>query len=749
MVKLFGIISNFSGSMLYNSSSWNSNYNFEIGRYSPSQNRHFEGSINEARVYAKALTESQVKQQVHQEIFNNGGNVRGSVIPKDIEGLQWSDLILYYKMDILDKGETTDSSITSVNGDLNNMRTYQDYTAPLPYITKSGGSGDWKDADNWLHGDVWDVDEGHSSAAIVKLTENLLTNEDHSMVGLIIDSGKELNVIEDSGLTNSWYLKLDGKIDLQGESQLVQTLDSELDTTSTGSLERDQQGTKDRFTYNYWASPVGLLSNSSNNNSFTLPVVMKDGTNTNAPQDIDFITDSYDGATGSPIGIADYWIWKFNNLPTGDYSSWQHVRSTGTLQVGEGFTMKGVANTDGDVSQEQNYVFIGKPNNGSIELDLEADNDYLVGNPYPSAIDAEQFILDNGPTIDGDGNTTGTIYFWEHWGGGSHILQEYQGGYALYNLSGATAAASKADVNPNVDQDGILVGTKTPGRYIPVGQGFFVVGENSGKIKFNNGQRIFVKEDTNASVFMRSTESNAYASDEAAQVLEDDRMKIRLGFNSVNTIHRQLLVTVDERASLDYDWGFDGANNDDQIDDMFWMIGDDKYIIQGIDAINEAETVLPLGIKTNTDGTNAITIDALENIPNNLPIYLHDLETEVYHDLRDSDYEIFLNAGEYLDRFELVFSAEEDTLSTVDSEINGLNFYYAVGREKVVIMNPTNLELDSIEIFNILGQSVQKVNEVWESPYSEYEVAPLSSGTYIVNLKASGNKTFTKKIIIK
>lgn len=83
----------------------------------------------------------------------------------------------------------------------------------------------------------------------------------------------------------------------------------------------------------------------------------------------------------------------------------------------------------GASTSDQNYVFVGKPNNGDIDLTVFDGNIYLVGNPYPSALDAHEFINDN-PDLDG------TIYLWEHWGGNSHQLQLYQGGYAMYNLSG-------------------------------------------------------------------------------------------------------------------------------------------------------------------------------------------------------------------------------------------------------------------------------------------------------------------------
>ena len=43
-------------------------------------------------------------------------------------------------------------------------------------------------------------------------------------------------------------------------------------------------------------------------------------------------------------------------------------------------------------------MFVGLPNNGDITLTLDkslGDVDRLIGNPYPSAIDATEFILDN------------------------------------------------------------------------------------------------------------------------------------------------------------------------------------------------------------------------------------------------------------------------------------------------------------------------------------------------------------------
>ena len=737
-----------TGTLINNQSIWNSDYDFEIGRNSELTNNYFEGAIYETRVYSKVLNINQLHRQINQEIQDNNGAIRGAMIPKDIDGLLWSDLELYYRMDQITNGFTNDESINSIDGELFNITTSQDRTAPLPYETITGGNGEWTDKNNWLYGEVWDITGNHPDCAIVKIANSLSTNVSHSSVGLLIENGAELTVNNDSGIQNSWYVKLAGKIDLEGESQFIQTIESDLQVGTNGSLEKDQQGTKDLYTYNYWSSPVGYSATAnllSNPNTFEYTLnnnVFKDGTDSSVPVNITFTT-GYNGST-SPLTISSYWIWKFANQLDDDYSSWQQVRNTGTLYAGEGFTMKGVSDTSGNVSLEQNYVFNGKPNNGDIELNIDAGNDYLVGNPYASALDANQFIIDNGPTIEGTGNTTGTLYFWEHWGGGSHNLADYQGGYAMYNLSGSTATPSKGSSDPDVSTDGSA--TKLPGRYIPVGQGFFVIGENTGTVKFNNGQRVYQKEGNSSSVFFRTNDTAQNTQvDSQEETQSDERMKLRIGFNSINEIHRQLLITEDANATESIDWGYDAVIYDDQVDDMYWMINDEKFIIQGINAINEA-SVMPLGLHTSIDGLNTITIDTLENVPNDLEVLVHDLELNIYHNLRDSDYDVFLIAGEYLSRFELVFQNEE-ALSIEELEQNNLEVYYTNSTNSISIINPMFLEIDGIEMFNILAQSVYKNDVKFVDSETQIKTKNLSTGAYILKLKTEIGLV-SKKVIV-
>jgi len=719
------------------------------------------GSIDEVRVWNVPLSGDQIRYIMNQEIEENGAlNADGKLIPStttknEIESIPWNNLIAYYPMSTAVFGSIKDESNSGNDASMINYDNVEQQTAPLPYKTKSGGTGEWDDPDTWENGDKQylpgvvsylyeseaDADKITMDYNIVQIDDNVtISNSDtdliptyknnvRTLLGLIVNSGKDLEVDADNAITISHYLKVDGTIDLEGESQLIQTTYSDLDPTSSGTLERDQQGVADTYTYNYWSSPVGESNISSNNNSFTVPDILSDGTTASSPAAINFLTSGYDGSS-SPFSIADYWIWKFANAENGNYSLWQHMRSNGTIKAGEGYTMKGPGS--GPITANQNYVFNGKPNNGDITLVIGADNNYLVGNPYPSAISATTFINDNP-------DTNGTLYFWEHWGGGSHYLVDYQGGYGQRNLGGGTPAPSHPDL---IDQTGSS--TKTPGEFIPVSQGFFVYSSGGGNINFENDQRVFEKDDASGdnSVFMKSA-SNATTNTQ----YKDNRMKLRIGFDSFNGIHRQLLLTKDDNATSGVDWGYDGNHRGTQIDDMYWVIEDEKFIIQGTNVVN-AESVFPLGIKVRDNGHNSISIDQLENVPDNLDIYFYDNELNIYHDIRQSDYQVYLTTGEYLDRFAIVFGAAPDTLGTINNELNKvLEIFFNNESDNIIIINPTLLEIESFELFNILGQSIFFSNDIETEDYSEIKIHNLSSGTYIINIDTIDGK-ISKKVLV-
>ncbi|WP_417197907.1 LamG-like jellyroll fold domain-containing protein [Bizionia sp.] len=708
--------------------------------------QYFKGEIEEVRVFNRALDSVEVKRMVYQELDDTANFDKGKITPNNIGALN-ANLIRYYKMDgyqddILDDKKTNPTELdTLVGAKLYNIKDIYFQTAPLPYVTEN--DGDWTTANTWLHGDIWDITTKANNpydASIIHVKHNLNVSETQGTVGLLVDEDKEFSIKNDKGLYNSWYLKLDGFIDLEGESQLVQTKESELFTGASSKLERDQQGTVNLYTYNYWSSPVHTSASGApvdGSENFSIEDVLRDGSDPENPASISFVG-GYNGST-SPMEIADYWLWKFDNYLDDNYSDWQPLTSSSRIDVGVGYTMKGTAT--GPETDEQNYVFTGKPNSGTIKLEISSGNDYLVGNPYPSSIDGYEFILDNENII------TGTLYFWEHYGGNSHVLAEYQGGYGLYNLSGGVPAIADLDVqqaspDPDVDQGGSS--TKIPRRYIPVSQGFFVVAQDGGDITFENDQRAFVKENldnANSWFFRQNASSQQQSTNEIA--LQDDRSKFRIGFKSPENYQRQLLLTIDQNATTDIDWGFDGESNEENIEDMFWDINQRDFIIQGIGDVNE-NTILPLTVKTANGGFVEIKIDSLQNVNTDLEIYLND--GEIYHDLRASEYVVNVAPGVVTDRFKITFS--NPALLSVDDVLNNNNMvvFYSDNSQSIEVYNKKNEAIKSIEIINILGQKVNSYDVNSNDRLVSIPVS-LQTGVYIFNINTE-NATITKKIPI-
>ncbi|MEN3324481.1 choice-of-anchor D domain-containing protein [Mariniflexile soesokkakense] len=724
----------------------------------------FKGWIDEVRIWGKALNATQIRAMLNQEIEQNGTAVRGKIVPLDIAGLLWTDLLGYYPMNSIVAGYLNDSSSYSKNGRIRNILSNEPQTAPLPYTTKANGA--WTDntaSTPWTNGNsVWDVPnsigiDGTTPVDwnIVRTSHNITSGDKNiTVLGLITntpstklsiadpaDSQDETNSGQSLRVTS--YLKLIGDIDLVGESQLLQDQGSVLDVTSSGRLERDQQGNKDLYTYNYWCSPVGASNTTSNNNSYKMTNnVLRNGSISSTPNNITFLTSGYNGsASGTNISIADYWIWKYANNLSNNYSVWQHVRRTGTILAGEGFTMKGVESSGTSFTSTQNYNFYGKPNNGDITLTLSAGNDYLVGNPYPSALDADEFILDNTSSSGGRAASdiiNGTLYFWDHFANSTHTLKAYEGGYATYTRLGALPAIS---TDTRINNSG-APGTKVPERYIPVSQGFFVVAGTGGTITFKNSQRVFKTESSDPSMFFKSTNPKG----KLIQSSADIRQKIKLQFDSPSGYHRLILAGVDKNTSNAFDVGYDAPLIENNAEDMYWISDtNDNYIIQAVNNFNETQT-LPLGVKINKQGVASIKIDALANIDKNTIIYLHDKQLNVYHNLKEGKYDVYLTVGKHLNRFEVTF-ANEQALNTNSVETNAFQVYFSNEDKTIVIHNPTGKNIESTEIFNVLGKSVYKFESRSTENIITHKPNHLSTGTYIIKLKTD-TRVVSKKVLI-
>ncbi|WP_299552591.1 LamG-like jellyroll fold domain-containing protein [Seonamhaeicola sp.] len=756
----------------------------------------FNGAIQEARVWDVALTATQIREMMNQHIEENTTNVKGMTLPVNISGgLLWTNLRGYYP---LDSNTAFDSSGYGIDGTPHEIKSSQIVSAPLPYETD--GDSSWDTNTTWLNYDNLYIPnttglDGTTSIDwnIVDLTNDVSSGDRNiSLLGLISTTGTL--TVSDPGedqdetnsgraLTISGYLELDGVIDLVGESQLIQTDGSIIDADSGGYIERDQQGTANGFNYNYWSSSVGPRSGntatrgtgvSSTNANHTISGVLHDGTISGLYQDLTFdASPNASDGTPPPPGFArtvsSYWMYKFYG-DDDDYNAWEKIDETSSLLPGEGFTMKG---TSGSVSivNQQNYVFEGLPNNGDIILELDktsGDVDRLIGNPYPSAIDATAFILDNMSTADGGNNATGTIfngalYFWDHFGEeNSHNLKDYVGGYATRNLTGGAAAISNdARINNTSNGGSAATGTKVPGQYIPVNQGFFVstaldgFDDNNGTpidvvdggdIMFKNSQRVFATENGSTSLFLKPAKRKGVTNKEIENT-KDDTPIIRLIYHSPSGYHRQLVLGAHMKASLDFDLGYDAFMVDVSEEDMYWNINGDKFVIQGVDEFNESQEFL-LGLIVKSSGIARIRVDALENIEPNPSLYIKDNVTGETFQINEEPFEIYLEEGVYNDRFKLVFQASGQSLGS--DEINTLSndfiTYYDTETSEIRVINKVNTFVSYVKIYNMLGQEVK--HEMYRTRKNIFIPVSVSNGVYLLEIKTE-NGIFKKKIILK
>lgn len=726
---------------------------------SESVSKYFNGTIDEIRIWNATLSINQLRFLMNQEMDKHtDGSTKGVIIPQNITlnevvSLPWSNLMLYYPMSTYTYTNVKDKSDNNITGALKNLTTVDRQTAPLPYESETNGN--WTTPTTWTNSALNYIPNSNSVIDgttpidwnIVRINNNVISTGNRTILGLLINTTRNLFVQNDTKMEISHYFLLNGKIDLVGRSQLIQTLNSDLDVTSIGTLERDQQGTGNLFNYNYWSSPVSTVTSSaSNNTGFTINNAMKNGTNPATPSNINWVG-GYNGST-TPFNLARFWLYKFTNLSPA-YANWQQINENSVLATGQGYTMKGSGVAAPPAVSTQNYVYVGKPNNGLISsagLNIGPGSTNLIGNPYPSALDATAFINDNLSKIDG------TLYFWEHYAtNNTHNLAGYQGGYATRTTLGGVAPVAPALIS------GAGSSTRIPGRFIPVGQAFFVNGNSTGgTITFNNNQRLFIKEDNaNSNIMFReaAVPSSVISSTESNEedTFEMNPYKlIRLSFTAVEAnMKRQLLLgfTPNNEATAGLDNGYDGATLDLQTNDAYFPLLNKNLVIQAEGPFND-NGIFPINIKSSNEGHGKFIIDELVNFDQFQDIYLHDNQTETYYSLNNGEVIVPISNGDNNNRFTIRF--KNSALGNDSFEVNSNTFYH-FNNELVILQQLLEEEIKEIRVYNVLGQNIKTwSSDAIDTSSSRVTLSTKSftKGVYIVNITTAQGK-YSKKIIVE
>ncbi|NRD19523.1 T9SS type A sorting domain-containing protein [Winogradskyella eckloniae] len=565
----------------------------------------------------------------------------------------------------------------------------------------------------------------------------------------------------------------DSKFYLREEAQLIQGEETSLNT-GIGELSVYQTGNSSNYTYNYWCSPVGNNSMALGNEASrvnlideaTNNITVQDPTGLISSVDVAF-TSSFDGFSSPSLTISNRWLYTFST--SNDYADWNYVGSTLPILPGLGFTMKGVTGTN-----KQLYDFRGKANNGTISNLVTAEQFTLIGNPYPSAIDALLFIhdpqnttLNNGPSP--HPATTGALYFWEQRDEGSHNIADYVGGYASYTISdtgmesfvNAMFSAYDGSGNPVVlaPSPGGNMGTKISKRYIPIGQGFMVEGASGiptgSSVYVKNAHRVYEKISDNNSVFFRSasvqksassTNSNEDVYNEyGLNIVPDDFKRFRLNITFNDEITRQLVHNFNDMATSGFDYGLEAKLPGKGPSDAFWVLGDEAYSIQA--SPFSTDLAIPITVSSNGQQPLKFSIFDVQNFDETQAIYLHDMVNNTYIDLTQQDYLLNIEAGNFSSRFQIVFTSN-NALSQDMRLKEQFDIFIDNDNALFTLLNPNFVDIESFIIYDINGREVINYEITSLKDSYQYSSKNLSDGIYITKIKIRGNTSFSKKLIV-
>lgn len=536
---------------------------------------------------------------------------------------------------------------------------------------------------------------------------------------LFVEKDISLNQNPSEEMKASIYLR-DGAQLLQGKSNSK--------NTGSGLLSVFQEGNATDYTYNYWSSPVLSTFGNLFGEILFEPLDKLDSRKA-------IITSDLNGSS-IPLKISDKWIYKLSGE---NFSNWIYVGKVFDVQPGEGFTMKGISEVNTGINiygvlnnpgNQQRYDFRGVPNSGHYNLKMEEDHSRLVGNPYPSAMDLNKFLQENE-------SSTGIAYFWDSKPVSSHYLNEYVGGYGAYSPAGGNNGYVPA-VFSKYDESGIqLYETGETGkfyarRFAPIGQGFLVVGKNSGQLNFKNEFRVFEKENSETSEFKNTGENSG----------EINMIRFNIEFSGKYT--RQLLLILRPDATKEIDHAMDAQNLSIMEADAGWHLDNSDYLINARPLDLKEEISLKINLENNSE-----VIFHRISTPLTIPVYLMDSNTNTYYDLSQNEVKLNIDAGEYTGRFMITYS-NGTIIETPEIEPipNQIFIYQNNSYGQLEIFVPEEVSISKVLIFDSLGKKIFETTTGNPQPLYEFPTSFLSNGVYLVKIIGPQGRVFSKKVII-
>ncbi len=530
-----------------------------------------------------------------------------------------------------------------------------------------------------------------------------------SACGVIVNAGKTVTFTNLNVLTVKNEVTVNGSLTFENNTSLVQI--NNVANSGNITYKRTASGING-YDFVYWSSPV--------------------------------LGQNIETLYTSPISGPKYaWNPIATNLnsPTSS-GNWEVTAAS--MTNAKGFIVRG-SSTYGMPATAITSNFIGVPNNGNISIAVNKgtntsadytglngtivtnldDNWNLIGNPYPSSISCKDFLNANSSVL------TGALYVWTH--GSAPVPTNVNSFYNSFNYN-----YSANDYN-EINLTGNLSGVGTD-YYLGAGQSFFVTMRNdasSNTVNFTNALR--------NSNYGNSTGTNFFRVNNASNnevTNETNRIWIDLIKDELSTT--RTMVGYVAGATNELDNLYDARVKRENSLKLFSLLSTEKLSIQGKSLPFDKEDEIPLGIDIITPGDYKIAIamvdglfdDPLQNI------YLEDSQLGIVLNLRTAPYTFTSEAGNFNNRFKILFS--NSTLSNPNFE-NDINSVIVLNNSNEFTIKSSLKNLDQITIYDLLGRQLYFESGINKNNISLSNVT-LNNQTLIVKIKLENGIIVTKKI---
>lgn len=595
-------------------------------------------------------------------------------------------------------------STICVKGSIQNNPTInvtQNTDCTIPPCTKTWNgsvSTDWNVANNWTPSGVptllCDVTIGAATNPCI------VTSRDAVAKTVTVTNSASLQV------NNNAILKVKGLVNVASTASFIIEDSGSLvqvdDVANIGSISKKRSTNITKFDYVYWSSPVASfnVSHISPSSSLIYKWVPTIATNLN--------------------GFGN-WAGAANNI----------------MELGKGYIVRGPNHFNANTPQVFNTTFTGVPNNGTISTPIsrgtynggiynngsnkvtkDDDNWNLIGNPYPSAISVAKFLNAN-PNIEG------FVDVWTHATSiGAGNGNPFYGSF-VYNYSS----------NDYLKMNGTGTLPKGFEKVIGSGQGFMVkmlhdTPSTTESVVFNNEMREITLPN---SQFFRTQNV-------AESTVADEANRIWINMVAPNGVATGTLIGYVTDATDGIDRVFDAETQLKANFELFSIIDNRYFNIQGKGLPFTENDEIPLGYSTNQNGIHTFGLDAVDGLfEDNQAIYIEDLELGIIHDLKAAPYTFTTTTGTFSNRFVLRFSNE--TLSNDDFSTNNASVYVNNG---IFITAKTNIK--DVLIYDVVGRLVSQNRDINSNTFVEHQISK-SNTPLFVHTVLDNNTTVVTKII--